>query len=286
MQPFPSSRPEKLLVRAVNWLGDAVLTTPALGALRAACPQARITIAAKPLVAELFRYHPHIDGIEVYDKEGAHAGAIGMFRKARELRRGGYEAAVLLQNAIDAAILAFLAGIPERMGYATDGRRLLLTRPVPVTEEILSLHHAEYYLRLLAELGIPRPQSPRLLLRVTEDEMASMRSRLAGLGVPEGKRIVGINPGATYGSAKRWFPDRFAQVADTLSEEWDAAVVLMGSASEAPLSAEIEATMGRKAGNLAGRTTVREMMALLFSFSFLVANDSGALPTRAAGGGA
>src|SRR3990172_5336845 len=108
MQPFPSSRPEKLLVRAVNWLGDAVLTTPALGALRAACPQARITIAAKPLVAELFRYHPHIDGIEVYDKEGAHAGAIGMFRKARELRRGGYEAAVLLQNAIDAALLTFL----------------------------------------------------------------------------------------------------------------------------------------------------------------------------------
>src|SRR3972149_2402689 len=160
------------------------------------------------------------------------------------------------------------------MGYATDGRRLLLSRPVPVTEEILSLHHAEYYLRLLAELGVPRPQSPRLWLRVTEDERASMRSRLAGLGVPEGRRIVGINPGATYGSAKRWFPDRFAQVADTLAEELASAVVLMGSASEAPLSAEIEATMGRKAVNLAGRTTVREMMALLSSCSFLVTNDS------------
>src|SRR3972149_2669271 len=160
------------------------------------------------------------------------------------------------------------------MGYATDGRRLLLSRPVPVTEEILSLHHAEYYLRLLAERGVPRPEAPRLLLRVTGEERESMRSRLAGLGVPEGRRIVGINPGATYGSAKRWFPDRFAQVADTLSEEWDAAVVLMGSASEAPLSAEIEATMGRKAVNLAGRTTVREMMALLSSCSFLVTNDS------------
>src|SRR4030066_1622167 len=211
MQPFPSFRPERLLVRAVNWLGDAVLTTPALGALRAACPQARITIAAKPLVAELLRHHPDVDAIDVYAKDGAHAGAIGMFRKARELRRGGYEAAVLLQNAIDAALLAFLAGIPERMGYATDGRRLLLSRPVPVTEEILSLHHAEYYLRLLAELGVPRPEAPRLSLRVTEDELASMRSRLAALGVPEGKRIVGINPGAPYGAGKRWVPDRVAQ---------------------------------------------------------------------------
>src|SRR3990172_3941065 len=199
MQPFPSSRPEKLLVRAVNWLGDAVLTTPALGALRAACPQARITIAAKPLVAEMFRYHPHIDGSEGYDQEGAHAGAIGMFRKARELRRGGYEAAVLLQNAIDAALLTFLAGIPERMGYATDGRRLLLSRPVPVTEEILSLHHAEYYLRLLQELGVPRPHFPRLSLRVTEDELASMRSRLAALGVPEGRRMVGSTQGRPTG---------------------------------------------------------------------------------------
>jgi heptosyltransferase-2 len=271
-------------VRAVNWLGDAVLTTPALGALRAAFPQARIMVAAKPLVAELFRHHPDIDGIEVYDKEGAHAGAIGMFRKAGELRRGGYEAAVLLQNALDAALLAFLAGIPERMGYATDGRRLLLSRSVPVTEEILSLHHAEYYLRLLAELGVPRPESPRLLLRVTEEERQSMRSRLDGLGVPEGRRIVGINPGATYGSAKRWFPDRFAKVADTLSEEWDAAVVLMGSAPEAPLSAEIETAMGRKVVNLAGRTTVREVMALLASCSFLVTNDSGPMHVGAAFG--
>jgi len=102
-------------------------------------------------------------------------------------------------------------------------------------------------------------------LRVTEEEMAAMRSRLAALGVPEGKRILGINPGATFGSAKRWFPDRFAEVAEALSEEWDAAVVLMGSVPEIPLSMEIEAAMTRKPVNLAGRTTVRELMSLLAS---------------------
>jgi heptosyltransferase-2 len=270
MQPFPFSRPERLLIRAVNWLGDAVLTTPALGAVRAACPQARITVVAKPLVAELLRHHPDVDDIEVYDKDGGHAGAIGMLKKARQLRRGGFDAALLLQNAIDAAILTFLTGIPERMGYATDGRRLLLSRAVPVTEEVLSLHHAEYYLRLVALLGVPRPEDPRLAIRVTEDERASMRSRLASLGIPEGKRMVGINPGATFGAAKRWFPDRFARVADTLSEEWDASVVLLGSVPEMPLSAEIEAAMGRKPVNLAGRTTVRELMAVLSLCSFLL----------------
>jgi heptosyltransferase-2 len=279
---FPWSRPDALLIRAVNWLGDAVLTIPALGAVRSACPQARITIVAKPLVAELLRHHPDIDDIEVYDKEGAHAGAIGILRKARQLRKGNFDAALLLQNAIDAAILTFLAGIPERMGYATDGRRLLLSRPIPVTEEVLSLHHAEYYLRLVALLGIPRPERPRVVLRVTEDEIASMRSRLASLGVPAGKRVVGINPGATFGSAKRWFPDRFAEVADALSEEWEASVVLIGSVPEMPLSAEIEARMRRKPVNLTGRTTVRELMAVLSLCSFLVTNDSGPMHIGAA----
>lgn len=282
MHSFPWSRTGALLVRAVNWLGDAVLTTPALGALRRACPQARITVAAKPLVAELLRHHPDIDAIDVYDKDGRHAGAFGMLRKARELRGGAYDAALLLQNAVDAALLAFLAGIPERMGYATDGRRLLLSRPVPVTDEVLSLHHAEYYLRLLAELGVPPAPSPRMSLRVTEEEMAAMRSRLAALGVPEGKRILGINPGATFGSAKRWFPDRFAEVAEALSEEWDVAVVLMGSVPEIPLSMEIEAAMIRKPVNLAGRTTVRELMSLLASCAFLVTNDSGPMHIGAA----
>ena len=267
--------PSALLVRAVNWLGDAVLTTPALGAVRAAFPGSRIALAAKPLVAELFRHHPDIDEILVYDKEGRHHGAVGMLRMAGELRRRNLDAAILFQNAFDAGLLAFLAGIPDRAGYATDGRRILLSRAVPVTEEVLRLHHAEYYLRLVRELGIPRPANPVMRLQVTGEERDAMGARLASLGIPKGGRILGVNPGATFGSAKRWFPDRFAAVADALSEEWGASVALMGSIPEMPLSAEIEAAMRRKPVNLAGRTTVREMMALLSLCGFLVTNDSG-----------
>jgi heptosyltransferase II len=274
--------PKALLVRAVNWLGDAVLTTPALGAVRAAFPGSRIILAAKPLVAELFRHHPDIDEILVYEKEGRHAGAAGMLRMAAELRRRGITTAILFQNAFDAALLAFLAGIPDRAGYATDGRRMLLSRAVPATEEVLRMHHAEYYLHLVSELGIPRLANPAMRLQVTGEERDAMVARLASLGVPRGSRILGINPGATYGSAKRWFPDRFAVAADALSEEWGASVVLMGSAPEMPLSAEIEAAMRRRPVNLAGKTTVRELMALLSLCGFLVTNDSGPMHIAAA----
>src|SRR5512134_976859 len=274
--------PPALLVRAVNWLGDAVLTTPALGAVRAAFPGSRIVLAAKPLVAELFRHHPDVDEILIYDKQGRHAGAAGMLRMAWELRRRNFDGAILFQNAFDAGLLVFLAGIPDRAGYATDGRRVLLSRAVPVTEDVVRLHHAEYYLHLVSELGVPRPANPAMRLKVTEEEKGAMAQWLAALGIPKGGRILGINAGATYGSAKRWFPERFAAVADALSEEWDASIVLTGSPSERPLASEIEAAMRHKAVNLAGRTTVRELMALIESCCFLVTNDSGPMHIAAA----
>ncbi len=271
-----------LLVRAVNWLGDAVLTTPAIGALRSACPGVTVTLAANPAVAELFRLHPDVDRILVYDRKGRHKGAVGTVRMAGLLRRERFDAALLLQNAFDAAALAFLAGIPARMGYARDARKFLLTRAVPATDEILALHHVDYYLRLLAELGLPRPEKPELRLRVSAEERDAMRGRLLGEGLREGRPILGINPGATFGSAKRWFPERFAAVADALAEDWGASVVIMGSVPEMPLAAAIEAAMARRPVNLAGRTTVRELMALLSLCAFLVTNDSGPMHIAAA----
>ncbi len=274
--------PASLLVRATNWLGDAVMTTPALAGLRVAYPGARISLLAKPLVAELFRHHPDVDEVIVYERPGRHEGASGRLRLGGELRRRRFDAALLLQNAFDAALLAFLARIPERAGYPTDGRRLLLSLPVPLTRDILQRHEVEYYLCLLDGLGVPRPVPPGLKLRVTDEERAGIASRLATLGLERGVPIVAINPGATYGSAKRWYPDRFAAVADTLSEEWGAAVVVVGSPEEAPLAGEIEGASRAGVVNLAGKTTVREMMALLSLSSFLVTNDSGPMHIGAA----
>src|SRR5659263_176091 len=262
--------PAALLVRATNWLGDAVMTTPALAAVREGFPDARIVLLARPRVAELFRHHPDVDEVMIYERPGRHEGALGRLRLAGELRRRRFDGALLLQNAFDAALIAFLGRIPERAGYPTDGRRILLTLPVPLTPGILERHEVEYYLCLLDGLGIPRPVPASLKLAVTEEERKAMATRLASHGIERGAPIVAINPGATYGSAKRWYPDRFAAVADALSEEWGAAVVVVGSPAEAPLAGEIETAARRGVVNLAGKTTVREMMALLSLSSFLV----------------
>ena len=274
--------PASLMVRATNWLGDAVMTTPALAAVREGFPDARIVLLARPLVAELFRHHPDVDEVMVYERPGRHEGTLGRIRLAGEVRRRRFDGALLLPNAFDAAMIAFLARIPERAGYPTDGRRILLTVPVPLTPAILERHEVEYYLCLLDGLGIPRPVPASLKLAVTEEEKEAMATRLASLGIERGASIVAINPGATYGSAKRWYPDRFAAVADALSEEWGAAIVVVGSPAEAPLAGEIEAATRRGVLNLAGKTTVREMMALLSLSSFLVTNDSGPMHIGAA----
>ena len=274
--------PASLLVRATNWLGDAVMTTPALAAVREGFPDARIVLLARPLVAELFRHHPDVDEVMVYELPGRHEGALGRLRLAGEVRRRRFDGALLLQNAFDAALIAFLGRIPERAGYPTDGRRILLTLPVPLTPGILARHEVEYYLCLLDGLGITRPVPASLKLTVTEEEKEAMATRLALFGIERGAPIVAINPGATYGSAKRWYPDRFAAVADTLSGEWGAGVVVVGSTAETPLAGEIETGMRNPPVNLAGKTTVRELMALLSLSSFLITNDSGPMHIGAA----
>jgi len=274
--------PASLLVRATNWLGDAVMTTPALAGVREGLPDARIVLLARPLVAELFRHHPDVDEVIVYERPGGHEDALGRLRLAGELRRRRFDGALLLQNAFDAALIAFLARIPERAGYPTDARRILLTLPVPMPPGIYERHEVEYYLCLLDGLGIPRPVPASLKLTVMVEEMEGMAARLASLGIGQGTPIVAINPGAAYGSAKRWYPDRFAAVAETLSADWGARIVVVGSTAEAPLAAEIEASMRIPAVNLAGKTTVRELMALLSLSSFLVTNDSGPMHIGAA----
>lgn len=144
----------KILLRSTNWIGDAVMTTPAMGAVRAAFPSAEIVLAANPAVSELMSPHPFCDRVIVYDKKGPHGGIRGLWSFCADLARERFDLAILFQNAIEAAVIAWLARIPARAGYATDGRGLLLTHAVPATPEARRLHHTRYYLNLLRELGL------------------------------------------------------------------------------------------------------------------------------------
>ncbi len=277
MLKLDSAHIMKILVRSTNWIGDAVMTTPAMGSIRAAFPSSEIVLAANPVVSELMSPHPFCDRVIVYDKKGPHRGIRGLWKFSRLLAMERFDMAILFQNAIEAAIMVRLAGIKTRAGYATDGRAILLTHAIGVTEEARRLHHTQYYMNMLAELGIPRA-GLGLRLQCTDEEM-----RWAG-GVLGPGKWAAINPGAAYGSAKRWYPERFGQVADVLASDFGYQSLLVGGPGEAEIGPEIESRMRSKVLNMIGRTSVRQLMAILASVRLVITNDSGPMHVAAAFG--
>lgn len=270
----------RLLVRGPNWIGDAVMSEPALAALRELFPTAEITLLVKPAIAELLRRHPALHRILVYEDPGRHAGITGKWTLAGTLRRLRFDLAILFQNAFEAALLTFLAGIPRRCGYATDGRSFLLSDPIAVPERTKIGHQVQYYLDLLGPLGSERPAGPPRLFLSDEEEQA-MDRRLVEAGVAESDFLVGLNPGSSYGGAKRWLPERFAETADRLIREEGARsgrrvrVVIVGAWGEEALGRAIADRMQIKPVQLSGRTTIRELMAAIKRCELFLTNDTG-----------
>jgi heptosyltransferase-2 len=263
---------EKVLVRGVNWVGDAVMTLPAMRAIRRALPHAHVSLLVKPWVAALFERDPSVNDILLYTDK--HKGMTGKIRLALQLRKQHFDRAILLQNALDAAVLAALAGIPRREGYARDGRGLLLTNALEYHDEDRRMHHVDYYLDMLEKLGIPAVEAdPWIFLDVEERRAA--RERLAALPRP----VVGINPGAAYGSAKQWLPERFAEVARRVMTELGGSAVVFGGPGEAQIAADIVGLFHdvpeESFLNLAGKTTLRELVTLTSACDVFLSNDSG-----------
>lgn len=281
--PLDPNRVRNILVRGTNWLGDAVMNTPALGAIRETFPKARITLLVIPAVAELFTPHQWVDEVVVYDRKGRHQGIRGRLRLAGELRRRRFDLAILLQNAIDAAIIATLAGIPRRMGTRTDGRGFLLTHGFNQKSLDPRLHHVDYYLEMLGHFGI-RAAQKRQLLCLAEEEREAVRRRFEEGGIAPGDFVIGINPGAAYGSAKRWYPERFAAAGAELARRWGAKIVVFGGPGEVAIARDIEASLEEPCLNLAGTLTVRELMASIERCNFFISNDSGPMHIAAAFG--
>ena len=265
------------------------MSEPALAALRELFPTAEITLLVKPAIAELLRGHPALQRILVYEDPGRHVGITGKWTLAGTLRRLRFDLAILFQNAFEAALLTFLAGIPRRYGYATDGRRFLLSDPIAVPERMKIGHQVQYYLDMLRPLGSERPAgSPQLFL--SHEEEQAMDQRLAEAGVDESDLLVGLNPGSTYGSAKRWLPERFAETADRLSQEQGmqsgrrVRVVIVGARGEEALGRAIADRMQVKPIQLSGRTTMRELMAVIKRCDLFLTNDTGPMHLAASFG--
>jgi heptosyltransferase-2 len=271
-------RYERILVRATNWVGDAVMSLPALRALRERFPAAKISILAKPWVADLYGREPFCDEMIPYTA----TDLTSKWAAGRALAGGGYDCAILLQNAFEAAAVAFAARIPERIGYARDGRGFLLTRALPVPRQgEIPPHERFYYLELLRRAGIidslPAGDSIRLEGAAAAKQDGVARFRELGMG----ETVIGISPGAAYGTAKRWLPERFAETAIRLAGELDAAVAIFGSKSEHALCEQVATTVAPSVRgpvrNFAGETSLGEFIEFAAACRVYLTNDSGAM---------
>jgi heptosyltransferase-2 len=250
-----------ILIRATNWVGDAVMCLPALHAIRDRFPEARITILAKSWVADLYAQESFTNQILLCDSKP-------WWSVAQELRRYHFDCAILLQNAFGAAWVACMAGIPSRIGYNRDGRGLLLTRAVKVPKRgEIPPNQRFYYLELLRRAGLIAHQPP-----------ADIRITPLGPGPDPKRRIIGISPGAAYGTAKRWIPERFAEAAAELASARGASLALFGSRAEHQLCEQIaEMLPGCNVTNYAGRTTLAQFIELASRCELFLTNDSGAM---------
>ncbi len=268
----------KILVRATNWVGDAILSIPALEAIRVREPNAEITILARRWVSALYRGQNLADQLLVLEDLPDPSG---------ELRALNFDSAILFQNAFHAAWLTWRAGIHERIGYARDGRSRLLTRaiPVPMAGEIPK-HESYYYLELLCRAGwlAAIPPVEEIRLKVLPESRERAASSIIGAGARPSARRIAFAPGAAYGSAKCWPAERFAELADRLIARFDADVILFGAPSERDIASRIASSIRHHSVNLTGGTSIEDLPAHFSACDLFIGNDSGAMHVAAAVG--
>jgi heptosyltransferase-2 len=274
----------KLLVRATNWVGDAVMSIPALEAVRRRWPQAEISVLARAWVAGLYEGQAFADRVFTLDTGENGNGAKALDER---LKKEKYDAALLLPNSFASAWQVWRAGIRERIGYARDGRGFLLSRSIrrPGRGEIPA-HEAYYYLELLRRAGwleeLLEVTEARLSIAAAAREQAERK--LAAAGAPRGAPRIALAPGAAFGRAKCWLPQRFSAVADRMIAASGANVIIFGAAAESGMAVRIASGMRHAPVNLAGQTSIAEMPALLSACDVFLGNDSGAMHVAAAAG--
>jgi heptosyltransferase-2 len=261
----------KVLVRVPNWIGDSILALPALETIKQNFPRAHLWVAAQDWVRALFASNNLVEGMiplpESQDLKSLRSAA-------QRLREEAFDTGILLTNSFVSALLFYLAKIPARWGYATDGRRLLLTKSVRPKNKDVPRHQVYYYLDLLSGLGL-KPLSGRIHLSLPPEDKEAARKRLLALGLGGDRPLVILSPGASYGPAKRWPAFRFAELAGLFQKNKNAEILIIGSAAEAEIAESICSSLKKKPAVLAGQTTLPQLLGLISQASLFISNDSG-----------
>lgn len=270
----PLEPTDRILIRSTNWIGDAVMSLAAIREVRKLYPKAHLAIFARHWVASIF------EGQGIVDEIIPFSGERSTLRWRKRLR--SYDTALLLQNAFEAGLLAFLSKIPKRIGYSTQGRGLLLNcRALPRIRE-LKRHQIYYYLDLLFQTGISRLDylntptfEPNISLMPSDRANEGSERVLKELGLDPNDHFIGVNPGAFFGPAKRWLTDRYGALADRLAREEDAKILIFGSEGEKPIAEEIRSHMKERPFILAGRTDLPSLIGTISKCRLFITNDSG-----------
>jgi heptosyltransferase-2 len=280
----------KILIRGTNWIGDAVMTIPALRELNRVFPDSHLTLYTRPWAEGIFRDADFVDEILTFEKKKK--------RSPRELReeadflhREKFDLAVLLTNSFESALVTKLARIPRRIGFNKDLRGLLLTDPIAVPEWKGRNHEVYYYLALAAEterriLGretIPVGE-PDIRLDVSSVRREDARRILETAGADLSKPTIALGVGSTNSRAKRWPADRFAALNDRLQNEAGANVLIVGSPDETDVAAAVSTAASKKPIDLSGKTSLAEVTAILSVCDLFISNDMGLAHVAAATG--
>ena len=258
------------MVHAPNWVGDAVLALPALRDLSGSLPENKIWMAARDWVRKVFAGEEFVSGFISLPRSLSFRG---LRRTAGEIRGHKFDAGLLLPNSFGSALIFYWAGIPERWGYARNGRKILLTRSVPFPPPLPRKHQWEFYRELVSKLGFSSSKRD-FSLTVSPEEKRWAEDTLSSQGINLKKPVAAINPGAYYGAAKRWPPDYYARLSE-LMDQAGVQIVIIGSPSELPLAEEICRHMSFSPVVMTGKTDIRELAGILTQADLCVTNDSG-----------
>lgn len=273
--------PENILIRMPNWLGDAIMATPLIADLRNHYPSARITVMCLANIAPLFEQDDQINEILSFKK--LNGWVHGQSRDIiNPLRYGNFDLGILTTNSFSSAWWFWLGKVKNKIGFSTNFRSLLLDKALPFPKNKEMQHQVLTYKELLTPLMIPI-STTMPYLKISEKEKSEAKKFLENLGINlEKNKIIGINPGAAFGSAKCWLPDRFRELTKRLIDDPDIRVLYFGDQNTSNLVASICKDLPNTVINLAKKTTLRELMALIASCSVILSNDSGPMHIAAA----
>ncbi|HPK02720.1 MAG TPA: lipopolysaccharide heptosyltransferase II [Candidatus Sumerlaeota bacterium] len=270
----------RVFIKGVNWVGDAIIATPALAHLRRQFPDVQITLMVRPWVAAIYENSSDIDELWVHDD----SKDLNAFVKAvRMVRKGRFQIGIALPNSLRSGLLLRLASVPYRFGYHTSlARRMLLNYGQTPASDLLAGHQVFYYLGIIEGMVGQAARRQQLRLTVGELEREEIRRLLAQRGLDRGRPIVGLAPGSINSQAKRWPAERYAELADLLGRKTAAEIVLLGSGKEKEVCDRVATLCHQPVHNLAGELNLGQVIALMERLQALICNDSGAMHIAAA----